>query len=239
MRTFGRPSASTVASAMALGSAGSARLASSNQAANSRKGSSASVKSPAVNHFGCCIGDDSDIPRSIAGGRVSWRLRPAAVIVEARAARLWRRLAPACCAGARRWPARRLQHSYQLNSHVRTRRRQGRRDGRAPCTTAAAQAGQSRARGAGRRPRLRATRAAIRGAGRERQGRSAAVGESAAPARAAPSRRSRRPTPGRLACRDFLASYVRNGTESWMQGEACRGQQGRWEVRHMKPWQRT
>ncbi len=40
-------------------------------------------------------------------------------------------------------------------------------------------------------------------------------------------------------CRDFLASYVRNGAESWMQGEACRGQQGRWEVRHMKPWQRT
>ena len=40
-------------------------------------------------------------------------------------------------------------------------------------------------------------------------------------------------------CRDFLASYVRNGSESWLQGEACRGFQGRWEVRHMRPWQRT
>ena len=40
-------------------------------------------------------------------------------------------------------------------------------------------------------------------------------------------------------CRDFLASYVRNGSESWLQGEACRGAQGRWEVRHMRPWQRT
>jgi surface antigen len=40
-------------------------------------------------------------------------------------------------------------------------------------------------------------------------------------------------------CRDFLASYVRNGSESWMQGEACRGRQGRWEVRHVKPWRRT
>ena len=40
-------------------------------------------------------------------------------------------------------------------------------------------------------------------------------------------------------CRDFLASYVRNGSESWLQGEACRGLQGRWEVRHMRPWQRT
>jgi hypothetical protein len=41
------------------------------------------------------------------------------------------------------------------------------------------------------------------------------------------------------SCRDFLASYVRNGAESWMQGEACRGQHGGWEVRHMKPWLRT
>jgi hypothetical protein len=40
-------------------------------------------------------------------------------------------------------------------------------------------------------------------------------------------------------CRDFLASYVRNGAESWLQGEACRGFQGRWEVRQMRPWRRT
>jgi surface antigen len=40
-------------------------------------------------------------------------------------------------------------------------------------------------------------------------------------------------------CRDFLASYVRNGSEAWLQGEACRGVQGRWEVRHMRPWRRT
>ena len=40
-------------------------------------------------------------------------------------------------------------------------------------------------------------------------------------------------------CRDFLASYVRNGSESWLQGEACRGVQGRWQVRHMRPWRRT
>jgi len=40
-------------------------------------------------------------------------------------------------------------------------------------------------------------------------------------------------------CRDFLASYVRNGAEAWLQGEACRGEQGRWEVRQMRPWRRT
>src|SRR5713226_5192139 len=63
MRTLGSPSASTVASAMASGSLGSACLASSNQAANSRNGSSASVKSPLVNQVGCSIGADSDILR--------------------------------------------------------------------------------------------------------------------------------------------------------------------------------
>lgn len=40
-------------------------------------------------------------------------------------------------------------------------------------------------------------------------------------------------------CRDFLASYVRDGAESWMQGEACRIPQGKWEVRNLKPWSRT
>lgn len=43
-------------------------------------------------------------------------------------------------------------------------------------------------------------------------------------------------------CRDFLASYVVEGAESWMQGEACRagkGKKGKWEVRRLKPWRRT
>jgi surface antigen len=40
-------------------------------------------------------------------------------------------------------------------------------------------------------------------------------------------------------CRDFLASYVKNGTEAWIRGEACRLHKGRWEVRALRPWQRT
>src|SRR5580704_11179796 len=63
MRALGWPLASTVASAMASGLTGSARLASANQAANSRTGSSASAKSPPVNHVGCSIGAVSDIVR--------------------------------------------------------------------------------------------------------------------------------------------------------------------------------
>ncbi len=41
-----------------------------------------------------------------------------------------------------------------------------------------------------------------------------------------------------IECRDFLASYVREKAEAWMQGEACRNGVGRWEVRSFKPWRR-
>ncbi len=40
-------------------------------------------------------------------------------------------------------------------------------------------------------------------------------------------------------CRDFLASYVAEGEESWMQGEACRAAKGKWEIRRLKPWRKT
>lgn len=44
---------------------------------------------------------------------------------------------------------------------------------------------------------------------------------------------------GRI-CRDFLASYVHGGSESWLQGEACRmGRAGKWEVRKLTPWKRS
>ena len=39
-------------------------------------------------------------------------------------------------------------------------------------------------------------------------------------------------------CRDFLASYVREGTESWLQGDACRVHQGKWTIRTLRPLQR-
>lgn len=40
-------------------------------------------------------------------------------------------------------------------------------------------------------------------------------------------------------CRDFLASYVRQGSEAWLQGAACRGARGKWEVRNLRPWKRS
>lgn len=39
-----------------------------------------------------------------------------------------------------------------------------------------------------------------------------------------------------IACRDFLASFVKNGSESWLQGAACRAKRGTWEVRNLRPW---
>jgi surface antigen len=42
-----------------------------------------------------------------------------------------------------------------------------------------------------------------------------------------------------LTCRDFLASYVHDGNEAWLQGEACRRSQGNWEVKSLKPWKRV
>ena len=40
------------------------------------------------------------------------------------------------------------------------------------------------------------------------------------------------------SCRDFLASYVNGGNESWLQGAACQTSQGRWEIHTLKPWRR-
>jgi 17 kDa outer membrane surface antigen len=44
---------------------------------------------------------------------------------------------------------------------------------------------------------------------------------------------------GGTQCRDFLASYVREQSESWLEGEACRDPSGRWDVRSLTPWKRS
>jgi surface antigen len=40
-----------------------------------------------------------------------------------------------------------------------------------------------------------------------------------------------------VTCHEFLASFEREGNSSWMQGDACRANKGKWEVRSLKPWQ--
>jgi 17 kDa outer membrane surface antigen len=38
-----------------------------------------------------------------------------------------------------------------------------------------------------------------------------------------------------FTCHDFLASYVHVETETWLQGEACRIDNGKWEVKNLRP----
>jgi surface antigen len=40
-------------------------------------------------------------------------------------------------------------------------------------------------------------------------------------------------------CRNFLASFVSGSSQAWVQGEACKQQQGVWEVRALKPWKQS
>ena len=42
-----------------------------------------------------------------------------------------------------------------------------------------------------------------------------------------------------ITCRDFLASYVKGADQSWLQGEACRVEPGKWTVKSLRPWKRT
>jgi hypothetical protein len=40
-------------------------------------------------------------------------------------------------------------------------------------------------------------------------------------------------------CRDFLASYITQNEQAWLQGEACKPDKGAWEIRSLKPWRRS
>jgi surface antigen len=42
-----------------------------------------------------------------------------------------------------------------------------------------------------------------------------------------------------FVCHEFLASFVRERNEMWLQGEACRPNEGKWDVRSLKPWKRS
>jgi hypothetical protein len=40
-------------------------------------------------------------------------------------------------------------------------------------------------------------------------------------------------------CRDFLASYLKDGGEAWLHGAGCRADRGKWHVRSMRPWKNS
>ena len=44
---------------------------------------------------------------------------------------------------------------------------------------------------------------------------------------------------GGFACRNFLASHVRQGRESWFEGTACRMHRGEWDIQSSRPLQKS
>ena len=230
---------------MALGSAGSLRVASSSHWPKSRSGSSAAVKSPTVNPLGCSIGAASDMSWSTRmAGPVARRAFRTSLYSGTAVASLRLAAVLALALGVER-----LRGVRSARLDVR-QAEQGRRRQPGLCQRGRDRLGRDASRPRRRRPRPRACRrkptwcspawpsstcssAAAR--------RSARLGKIRRAARAAPSRRSPAPTAKDGAtCRDFLASYVRRqGPETWLQGEACRAKQGAWEVKSLRPWSRS
>jgi surface antigen len=42
-----------------------------------------------------------------------------------------------------------------------------------------------------------------------------------------------------FACRNFLASHVRQGRENWFEGTACRMHKGEWDIQSSRPLQKS
>ena len=224
---------------MASGLTGSVRLASANHAANSRNGSSASVKSPPVNHAGCSIGAASDIlgvPKCSRGA--IGKLRRRSLYNGTAALRLCRRLHAAssarCGRAERAWPSAAAPTGCLRCSPRTTATRSRPARSRRPAEPGRASR-RSPPRPAESRPRLCAR-------GRRRTCSRTAARTPACPGKIrkpAPAATSRRLPPsyseGGLPCRDFLASYVHGGSQDWLQGAACRTASGSWEVKRLKP----
>src|ERR1700681_32870 len=226
IRAFGNPSGSTVASVMALGSAGSDRVASENQAANSRKGSSASVKSPPVNPFGCRIGADSDISEFpvVAGvpGQVS-ALRPhrdcyGGCYRGCAAARLWRRLPAATITLMLALAAGGCSFSSQLDNLFGKRDDAGMTGSLQPAAPALTPVSDLPPESD-----LVIARAAVSEV-MSRGGKDASVSwenpQTGGRGTVTPIAAAR--NEDGMTCHEFLASFERAGSSSWMQGEACR-----------------
>src|SRR5262249_27303021 len=208
---------------MAVGARGSPLAASSNQGAKSRKGSSASVKSPVVNQGGGLIGGDSDIPRR-------------ALVVAVASS-----FPPPYRATSRQWPAAQIfalalalggcSFSYQLDNMFTKKS-----DAEATSSLrATAPAPEPPAEGDLAIARAAVSEVLTKG-GKDismpwENPHTGARG-TITPLASAYDQDGR-------TCHDFLASYVKNGTESWLQGEACRSHHGKWEVRALRPWKNT
>ena len=226
MRTSGSPSASTVASAMAFGSFGSAASASAIQARKSAHGSAASAKSPVVNRF------NGFIP-AVTSGRLPEFDRVTEALVRAvyRAIRRFgeaRRLLAGALGRVLRVCLGGCSMSFPWNRSCPTTspRRPGRSSRRRPRRSR-----PSSARRIGGAPRRRWPSRSTRRATAPR-----CPGTIRTPASRARSRRSAQPfVKGDEICRAFLAALGRAGRHAALQGTACRLSGGEWAIKDVKP----
>src|SRR6266403_6182734 len=235
MRTSGRPSASTVASDMALGSLGSAFTASANQSPNSANGSSASVKSPDVNGVGCLM----EVVSAISGVP---ELHPPAVQSALQCPyrlalyRTWGRVGLSVIA-----PAGAVMTLILIGvgaggcSLSRTDGAFAKMDDKEvtgalsalSSTAAPTEADLALARNAASDVLTKGDKDSSQPWENPETGARGSV----TPLAEAYSSEGR-------TCRDFLASYVNGQSENWLQGAACQSSQGRWEIHSLKPWRR-
>jgi len=217
---------------MAVGSRGSQRLASSNQAVNSRNGSSASVKSPLVNQVGCSIGPDPDMPGSILAlmpsplsrqsGYRGWPCRWHAALT---------RLPAGACLLALALAGSGCSFSYQLDNML-AKKDEGRADSTGTLRLAVPKpAAETPAEGDLAMARAAASEVLTKGGKHT----SLPWENPTTGARGTDTPLASTYQQDGVTCRDFLASYVKNGSESWLQGEACRAERGKWEVRNLRP----
>ena len=203
----------------ALASVASFRLASSNQVANRRNGSSAAVKSPLVNQLGCSIGAVVFMIEGWLGCSAGWVMyRSRRPPYRGRSpASLWRRLRPDRGAGARHAGGR-LQRSPISWGRCSAKTRSSR------STPARWRRKCWPSRRPNRRtPRCRRSISPMRAlppsiwrpatARRARRGKTRKTGARGSVTPIAQAYASDGTT-----CRDFLASYVNEGAEAWMQG---------------------
>ena len=231
------PSGSTVASDIAFGSRGSDFAASSNQACHSRTGSSAWVKSPFVNHVGCSIGAVSDIAQKTLKFRVTPRLPRRPRYKGTRKARLWRVRATAIALSLTLGVATSgCSLSYKLDSFAGKDETADQTASLRPTPVAAPRPAQTEPT---ENDLAYAKAAVAQVLARMEKDASQPWENPRTGARGTVTPIADAYTQDGFQCRDFLASYIRDGAESWLQGDACRAHQGQWTVRKLRPLQRS
>ena len=228
---------------MALGSPGSWAVASSSQAANSRNGSSAVVKSPDVNQLGCSIGLVSDIVSGVS----KWPARrpvarPGGPLIVERLQQAYGAKRRSGLAGVPPLAAILLLGMLTGGCAVSGMFGIAKDDAMAKAETTGSIPPTSGRLSSGLPPEadLVLARAAIAEVlSMRRKDFSTSWENPSTGARGTVTPIAAAYQQDGVTCHDFLASYLNGRAETWMRGEACQQPQGQWEVKVLRPWKRS